>query len=120
MILQRQTARVLCGAVLIAPLLLWNAPALPQSALDGPPTAGRDAERRDAPPPRSVRATLDGQLAREAKAKRIGAQLINAFPLSVWHNGLQGAVNRDGTYAVPPIYKDLGLFSEGRAAMRLP
>jgi len=43
------------------------------------------------------------------------------FPLAMcaFPGGLCGAVNRDGTTAVPPRYDWVGTFSDGRAAVRL-
>jgi hypothetical protein len=52
---------------------------------------------------------------------RAGATKPKAFPLAMcaFPGGLCGAVNRDGTVAVPPRYDWVGTFSDGRAAVRV-
>jgi hypothetical protein len=73
---------------------------------------------------RIARVVLDDALAREEEIKRRGWQRVTAFPVSfplpfcVFDNGLCGAVNRDGSIAVPPRYDFVDDFHEGRAVVR--
>jgi hypothetical protein len=45
--------------------------------------------------------------------------LTSPLAMCAFPGGLCGAVNRDGTTAVPPRYDWVGTFSDGRAAVRL-
>jgi hypothetical protein len=69
--------------------------------------------------PLPIRKKLDAELASEAKAKKIGAGGLDNFPLPVCHHGACGAVNRDGTLAVPLAYNRVERFSEGRALVQV-
>lgn len=67
--------------------------------------------------PSEVRKTLDVALEREARAKKIGTVPISRFPLPVCSAGKCGAVNRDGTLAIPFAYNRVASFSEGIAVV---
>src|SRR5262249_38400296 len=47
-----------------------------------------------------------------------GRPLTFPLPMCAFPGGLCGAVRRDGSVAVPPRYDWVGLFSDGRAAVR--
>jgi WG containing repeat len=68
-------------------------------------------------------AILKGVLAFDSHQQpgRAGPTQPKSFPLAMcaFHGGLFGAVNRDGTVAVPPRYDWVGTFSDGRAAIRV-
>jgi hypothetical protein len=69
------------------------------------------------------KAILQGQLAADRVALKNPSGPIKPaiFPLAMcaFPRGLCGAVNRDGTIAVPPRYDWVGKFSDNRAAVRL-
>jgi len=69
----------------------------------------------------AVRATMLARaLDEERKSQKDGTFTSVSFPLAtcVFERGLCGAVNRDGTIAVPPKFDWVGSFYEGRALIR--
>jgi hypothetical protein len=74
--------------------------------------------------PPMVRVILAEALAREEDMKRRGllqdALVFASFPLPIclFEHGLCGAVNRDGSIAVPPQFDFVDEFHEGRALVR--
>lgn len=69
--------------------------------------------------PPHIRQQLDSELQSEANAKKIDAGRLDAFPMQVCDGGLCGAINRDGTFAVPLAYNGVERFSEGRALVQM-
>jgi hypothetical protein len=69
------------------------------------------------------KAILERQIAADRATPNILPGVIKpaGFPLAIcaFPRGLCGAVNRDGTIAVPPRYDWVGKFSDNRAAVRL-
>ena len=98
----------------VAALLLWLAggPANSQSMPPAEPNAVAEL-------PPHIRQRLDSELQSEAKAKKIDAGRLDAFPMQVCDGGLCGAINRDGSFAVPLAYNRVERFSEGRALVQV-
>jgi hypothetical protein len=97
----------------------WNAVAL--GAILSAQAALAQAQQSELTP--AGRAILKSVLAgdRRPMTGRAGSSKPAVFPLAMcaFHGGLCGAVRRDGTVAVRPRYDWVGVFSDGRAAVRL-
>jgi len=105
----------LCVAALL--LAFASGRSLAQPAM--PPDDNGRLERSKEPLPDAVRKSLDVTLAREEAAKKVGLRPTGSFPMPVCDRGLCGAVDRDGTLAVPFAYESVQPFFEGRALVRV-
>lgn len=69
------------------------------------------------------KAILQRMIAADDQARNSAPGLMKAttfpLPMCAFPGGLCGAVRRDGTVAIPPRYDWVGMFSDGRAAVRL-
>jgi hypothetical protein len=113
----RHVARLALSAMIIASL----SDVLAESA----PTPGAQSEQRQHATTLSpiLKAVLTEALAREKEEMQSAPDRLwrrASFPLPVclFEHGLCGALNRDGSIAVPPRYDFLDDFHEGRAVVR--
>jgi hypothetical protein len=110
-----KSASVIAIVAIVASLS--NGPAFPQPAPPAAPTIEHDpgGGGKIVPQyPLTPRRILERALVREQRAKKIGVR-PPSFPLPVCFNGSCGALNRDGTYAIPLKYDWMDRFFEGRA-----
>jgi hypothetical protein len=107
---QARRSLVLCVATFLA--------TLPGEPSQSQTTTAPAAENVQTELPPQAKRWLNIQLRNEARAKKIGAPYYDPFPILVC-NGACGAINRDGTVAVPFAYDRVDQFSEGRALVRV-
>jgi WG containing repeat len=92
----------------------------PQPVPPGPPSIAKDSGGDGNAAPQlspTLRRTLEAELKRDERAKKIGVH-PPSFPLTVCFAGRCGALNRDGTYAVPLKHNWMDRFFEGRAIVQ--